>query len=152
MRQCTATVGTHLSRGGGSLEIAPVEEIFERSVLDLHDDLAVAVTRLRHPERAAIETFIEETKSGTIEEQNLRGFTSLAEVPRAGIIGDGWAVQSGWNVDVPVDVVDRQHTARDRQRHGLAWAGFLRGPGTVRATSHDFDSLLPIRDQHTGEQ
>ena len=61
------------------LEIDSVEEILKCSLLDLHDDLAVAVARLGYPERAAVEAFIEETKSGTIEEKNLRRFTPFAE-------------------------------------------------------------------------
>jgi hypothetical protein len=66
-------------RRSGMLEIDPVEEILERSLLHGHYDLAVSVARLGYPERAAVEAFIEETKSGTIEEQDLRRFTPLAE-------------------------------------------------------------------------
>ena len=40
------------------LEIDPVQEILERSFLDHHDDLAVAVARPGHPKRAAIEAFV----------------------------------------------------------------------------------------------
>ena len=67
------------SSGLVALDVNAVQKILERAVVDLDDSLPLSLSHLRHAEQPAIETFVEQAKSGPVEEQDLHRLAALAE-------------------------------------------------------------------------